>query len=104
VLKMFQDARDETIEHAEQVGAKIRALGGVPRIEIRMSCPNGPISVPDAIAEVLTFEEAALEGYQELLESVLHGGAADADLVEFLRSQVKLESEHVEQFRRLAGA
>ena len=46
---------------------------------------------PEAIRTALAFEQAALDGYKELLESA----AGDVVLEEFARAQIATESEHV---------
>ncbi len=100
VAPMLQQAFTETLEHAQALGEKIRRLGGLPRLDIRLQCPPGEVSPEDAVQDVLTFEEAALEGYQELLERMTRGDA-HADLLQFVREQVELETEHVDMFKKL---
>ena len=45
----------------------------------------------------LTFEEAALEAYQDTLRRV----EGDIPLEEFIRSQIVVESEHVAELKQL---
>ena len=73
------------------------ALGHVPHLQINLSCPGEPISAREALDTALTVEEAALEGYQELLGRV----EGDVPLEEFIRSQIATESEHVAQLKEL---
>lgn len=87
----------ETIQHAEVIAQKIRALGHVPRLQISVQCPAQPISGREALRQALTFEEAALECYQDMLRRV----EGDVPLEEFIRSQIAVESEHVAQIREL---
>ncbi len=87
----------ETIQHAEVIARKIRSLGHVPRLEINVQCPAAPVSGREALRQALTFEEAALECYQDLLRRV----EGDVPLEEFVRSQIAVESEHVAQLRQL---
>jgi len=103
VLAQLKEAFDETVEHAQMVGARVRRLGGVPQMDVQIKFEPGPITTDEALQQVLTFEEAALEGYQELYDRVSADGGADAELVEFLRTQVELETEHVEAFKQLVG-
>ncbi|MCG3180593.1 MAG: hypothetical protein BIFFINMI_02955 [Phycisphaerae bacterium] len=100
IMTLLNEAYDETIEHAQMVGERIREVGGLPRLDIRLGLPGEPIPPREALAQVLTFEEAALEGYQELLDRVRKAGG-DAEMIEFLSKQVELETEHVEMFRNL---
>jgi bacterioferritin len=88
---------EETIEHAEIIAQKIRSLGHVPKLEIAVSCPAEPLSGREALRQALTFEEAALECYQDLLKKV----EGDVPLEEFVRSQIATESEHLAQIREL---
>lgn len=100
MLELMQEAFEETVEHALILGKKIRAVGGTPRMDVHLHCSGSAVNHADALQEVLTFEEAALEGYQELLERV-QAANGDPDMIEFLRKQVELETEHVEEFRRM---
>jgi bacterioferritin len=97
VEKVLKDGVEETIQHAEIIARKIRSLGHVPRLEIRVSCPAEPLTAREALRQALTFEEAALECYQDLLRKV----EGDVALEEFVRSQIAAESEHVAQIREL---
>jgi bacterioferritin len=97
VEKVLKEGVQETIEHAEIIARKIRALGHVPRLEIRVSCPAEPLTAREALRQAVTFEEAALECYQDLLRKV----DGDVALEEFVRGQIAVESEHVAQLREL---
>lgn len=97
VEKVLKEGVEETIQHAEIIARKIRALGHVPRLEIKVSCPAEPLTAREALRQAVTFEEAALEAYQDLLRKV-DGNVA---LEEFVRSQIAAESEHVAQLREL---
>jgi bacterioferritin (cytochrome b1) len=97
VTDVLREAFQETIEHAEIIARKIRSLGCVPKLDIKVSCPAEPLSGKEALRQALTFEEAALECYQDLLKKV----EGDIPLEEFVRSQIALESEHVATIREL---
>lgn len=97
MLELMQEAFEETVEHALILGKKIRAVGGTPRMDVHLHCSGSAVNHADALQEVLTFEEAALEGYQELLRKV----EGDVVLEEFVRSQIAVESEHVAQLKEL---
>lgn len=94
---VLKEAFEETIQHAEVIAQKIRSIGHVPKLEICVSCPAEPLSGKEALRQALTFEEAALECYQDLLKKV----EGDVPLEEFVRSQIALEYEHVAQIREL---
>ncbi len=97
VEPVLKESFQETIQHAEVIAQKIRSLGHVPRLEINVQCPAVPISGREALRQALTFEEAALECYQDMLRRV----EGDVPLEEFIRSQISVESEHVAQLREL---
>ena len=97
VVQVLGEAFQETIAHAEVIAQKIRSLGRVPRLDIGVSCPAEPISGREALRQALTFEEAALECYQDLLKKV----EGDVPLEEFVRSQIATEAEHIATIREL---
>jgi bacterioferritin len=97
VERVLKEGFQETIQHAEVIAQKIRSLGHVPKLDIRVQCSSEPLSGREALRQALTFEEAALECYQDLLRRV----EGDVPLEEFIRSQIAVESEHVAQLREL---
>lgn len=97
VEPVLKEGFEETIQHAEVIARKIRSLGYVPKLELNVQCPPEPVSAHEALRLALTVEEAALEGYQDLLGRVL----GDVPLEEFIRSQIAVESEHVAQIKEL---
>lgn len=97
VEPILREGMRETIEHAEIIARKIRALGCVPELNIRVQCPANPLSGREALQQALTFEEAALEAYQDMLKRV----EGNVPIEEFVRSQIGIESEHVAQLREL---
>lgn len=87
----------ETIEHAEVIARKIRALGAVPNLELNISLGPELLDGKQALELALTFEEAALEAYQDCLRRV----DGDVPLEEFIRKQIVVESEHVAELKQL---
>lgn len=87
----------ETIEHAEIIARKIRALGAVPHLELNVSLSPESVDGKQAIELALTFEEAALEAYQDCLRKI----DGDVPLEEFIRSQIMIESDHVAELKQL---
>lgn len=96
---MLKENYEETIEHAQMVGEKIVELGGVPGPEIRLDLPAEKVDATEAIQIALAFEQAALDAYCDLLELI--EGSDDSSLVEFARSQVELETQHVAELQQL---
>ena len=77
----------ESVLHRLQDLRRLDPLGG----------PNQPLNGREALREALIFEEAALEGYQDLLKKV----EGDVPLEEFVRAQIALEYQHVAQLKEL---
>ena len=86
-----------TIQHAQVIARKIRELGSVPRLDLNISLPAEAIGAKEAFEMALTFEEAALEAYQDLLRKV----EGDVPLEQFARAQIAEEAEHVADLKQL---
>lgn len=97
IESVLREGLRETLEHAETIGQKIRALGHVPQLDIQLTCPPKPVGAREALRIALTFEEAALEAYQDVLRRV----EGDVPLEEFIRSQIAIESGHVAELKQL---
>jgi len=89
----FQSGLRETLEHAEAIANQIRALGEIPRLNVNLSLGGDPMRLEDALAEALDVEQQALDAYKDFLPRVL----GDPILEEFVRKQIELETEHVEE-------
>ncbi len=87
----------ETIDHAEVIAHKIRALGAVPQLCVNIALGPEAVDGKQALEIALTFEEAALEAYQDALRKV----EGDIPLEEFIRSQIATEAEHVAELKQL---
>lgn len=95
--KFYDHAMKETIEHGESIAKLIRSLGHVPNLEITLKVSGGKVSLQEALAETLAVEQQALEAYKELLPRV----AGDPVLEDFIRKQVAVETEHVQEIAML---
>ena len=97
VEPILKQAFDETIQHAQIIGQKIRALGAVPKLHVELDLPPEPLTGRQAVEIALTFEEAALDAYRDMLSRV------DGDVVieEFVRAQIAAESQHVAELKEL---
>jgi bacterioferritin (cytochrome b1) len=89
----FQSGLRETLEHAEAIANQIRALGEIPRLNVNLSLGGGPMRLEDALAEALDVEQQALDAYTDFLPRVV----GDPVLEEFIRKQIDLETEHVQE-------
>ena len=91
----FEDAIKETLEHADSIAQQIRALGHIPTLRINLSLGDGPMRLETALAEALDVEQQALDAYKDFLPRV----AGDPVLEDFIRRQVEVETEHVQEIR-----
>jgi bacterioferritin (cytochrome b1) len=95
----FNKAMEETMDHAEQIAGKIRALGHVPKLSVNLTVGGGAIGLEEALAEVLEVEQQALDAYKDILPSV----KGDPLLEDFIRKQIGIETEHVQEIATLLG-
>ena len=93
--KFLEEAIQETLEHATSIAQQIRALGHIPTLHINLSLGGGPIRLETALAEALEVEQQALDAYKDFLPRV----AGDPVLEDFIRKQVDVETEHVQEIR-----
>jgi bacterioferritin (cytochrome b1) len=98
--RFFEDALKETMDHAISIAQQIRSLGHVPTLRINLSLGGGPMRLEAALAEALDVEQQALDAYKDLLPRV----AGDPVLEEFIRKQVEIETEHVQEIRDFVQA
>ncbi len=91
--KLFAEGTRETLEHAELIAKQIRALGHIPQLKIEMELRGGPTTLQEALAEMLEVERQALDAYKEVLPRV----QGDTMLEDFIRKQISIETEHVQE-------
>lgn len=91
--QFFENGMKETLEHAEAIANQIRALGHIPRLRIDLSLGGGPIRFQDALAEALDVEQQALDAYRDFLPRVV----GHPVLEDFIRRQIDIETEHVQE-------
>lgn len=98
--KFFDGALKETLEHAEAIAQQIRAFGHIPTLNIHLSLGGGTLRSGEALAEALDVEQQALDAYQDFLPRVV----GDPVLEPFIRKQIEIEREHVQEIRNVVGA
>ena len=98
--QFFEDAIKETLDHADSIAQQIRALGHIPTLRINLSLGDGPMRLETALAEALDVEQQALDAYKDFLPQV----EDDPVLEEFIRRQVEVETEHVQEIRDFVRA
>jgi bacterioferritin (cytochrome b1) len=95
--KLFAEGTRETLEHAEAIAKQIRVLGHIPQLKIELELRGGPANLQEALAEMLEVERQALDAYKEVLPRV----AGDQMLEDFIRKQISVETEHVQEIATL---
>jgi bacterioferritin (cytochrome b1) len=95
--KLFDEGTRETLEHAEAIAKQIRALGHIPQLKVALDLRGGPTNLQEALAEMLEVERQALEAYKEVLPRV----TGDTMLEDFIRKQISVETEHVQEIATL---
>ncbi len=96
----FAEAIKETLEHATSIAQQIRAMGHIPTLRINLSLGDGPLRLEAALAEALDVEQQALDAYRDFLPRA----AGDPALEDFIRRQVEVETEHVQEIRDFVQA
>jgi bacterioferritin (cytochrome b1) len=95
--KLFAEGTRETLEHAEAIAKQIRALGQIPQLKIGLELRGGPTTLQEALSEMLEVERQALDAYKEVLPRV----TGDPMLEDFIRKQISVETEHVQEIATL---
>jgi bacterioferritin (cytochrome b1) len=95
--KLFEEAMQETLEHAEAIAKQIRIMGQTPTLKIDLTVDGDPISLQEALGEVLAVEQQALDAYKDFLPRV----EGDPILEDFIRKQIAIETEHVQEITLL---
>jgi bacterioferritin (cytochrome b1) len=98
--RFFENAMKETLDHANSIAQQIRSLGHIPVLRVNLALGGGPMRLEAALAEALDVEQQALDAYREFLPRV----AGDPVLEEFIRKQVEVETEHVQEIRDFVQA
>jgi bacterioferritin (cytochrome b1) len=98
--RFFDDAIRETLDHANAIAQQIYSLGHTPTLRVNLSLGGTPMRLEVALTEALDVEQQALDAYKDFLPRV----AGDPALEEFIRKQVEIESEHVQEIRDFVQA
>jgi bacterioferritin len=99
IQKWFRDQAQESMDHAVTLGEKITALGGHPAMVHADIKETNVHTVNQLLEESLRFEEEALGVYKNLVAIAVK--AEDIALEELARDFVRLETEHVEEVRKM---
>jgi rubrerythrin len=67
----------------------------VPTLRVNLTLGGGPMRLEAAVAEALDVEQQALDAYKDFLPRVAGHPALEA----FIRRQVEVETQHVQEIR-----
>ncbi len=96
-LAMFQGEANESLMHAQLVGSKIVALGGIPTTEV------GTIHPETDLQKMLHFNLGMERSAAELYTRALDNAGDDISLRTMLEGQVAAEKSSVEELERILG-
>ena len=95
--KLFEEGTRETLDDEISIAKQIRAIGHIPQIKIELELRGGPTNLQEALAEMLEVERQALDAYKEVLPRV----TGDTMLEDFIRKQISVETQHVQEIATL---
>ena len=99
IQSWFRSNASESVEHAIIIGEKITSLGGHPPILANTASESNLHTVQQLLKESLDFEQNTLNLYKELVK--LAEEVEDVALEEMAREQVKTETEHADEVRKM---
>jgi bacterioferritin len=94
----FRKQSDESHEHAETIGDKIVALGGVPSVEPSMIRQS--IELVEMLRQDLALEREAMEAYMAAWDSCKEG---DRPTRFMLEERIASEQIHIEELEKLTS-
>jgi bacterioferritin len=97
IQKWLRDQAQESMEHATVIGEKLTSLGGHPCVHLDPIVETDNHTLDQILQESLEFESSVLELYKKLVR--LAGD--DIALEEMARQWVRLETEHVDELRKI---
>jgi bacterioferritin len=99
IQKWFRSNASESMDHAVMIGEKITSLGGHPPILANKASESNVHTVQQLLEESLAFEQNTLNLYKELVKLAVE--VEDIALEEMAREQVKAETEHADEVRKM---
>jgi bacterioferritin len=99
IQKWFRENATESMNHAQLIGEKITSLGGHPTIVAAKAEETHKHNINQLLEESLSFEVRTLNLYKELV--VLATDLGDIALEELAREQVRNETEHADEVRKM---
>ena len=99
IQSWFRSNATESMDHAIMIGEKITSLGGHPPILASNASESDVHTIQQLLDESLAFEQATVNLYKELAKVAVE--VEDIALEELAREQVKTETEHVDEVRKM---
>jgi len=99
IQSWFRSNASESMDHAVMLGEKITSLGGHPPILASTANESDVHTVQQLLEESLEFEVNTLNLYKELAKLAVE--VDDIALEELAREQVKAETEHADEVRKM---
>ena len=99
IQSWFRSNAQESMDHATMIGEKITSLGGHPPILANTAKESNVHTVQQLLQESLDFEISTLNLYKDLAKLAVE--VDDIALEELAREQVKAETEHADEVRKM---
>ncbi len=99
IQSWFRSNAQESMDHATVIGEKITSLGGHPPILANTAKESNVHTVQQLLQESLDFEISTLNLYKDLAKLAVE--VDDIALEELAREQVKAETEHADEVRKM---
>ena len=99
IQSWFRSNAQESMDHATMIGEKITSLGGHPPILANTAQESNVHTVQQLLQESLDFEISTLNLYKDLAKLAVE--VDDIALEELAREQVKAETEHADEVRKM---
>ena len=94
----FRDQAEEAQDHAEFLGDKIVALGGIPTVEPAMIRQS--VNIDEMLKQDLELEREAMQAYMEAWSAC---GDEDLPTKFWLEGQIAGEQVHIEELEKLTS-
>jgi bacterioferritin len=98
IQSWFADGANEALVHAQEAGTMITRLEARPSLKIATLPQTHHNTIDEIMTETLTREEAGVELYRDLLESI---EGQSVVLEEYARQKIAEESLHVANIRMM---
>jgi len=98
IVSWLRGQARESLDHAEQIGEHITALGGHPSLKIAGLLETHKHSINDILSESVEHERAQLDMYRQLWQLVQNQSIS---LEEFARQMIYQEEMHIAEVEKM---